>query len=306
MGKLALVFPGQGSQKPGMGADLAVEHEAAADIYRRAGEVVGWHVADVSFNGPEAKLNQTGFAQVALYVNSMAVMEVLKKSGVTGDVVSGHSLGEYSALAAAGAVSFEEGLELVAARGKAMAEAARERPGSMAAVLGLKDAEVEAICAQAGEVWPVNYNSAGQVVISGAMESVRRAAARAREAGALRTVELPVSGAFHSPYMRSAAGEMKKRLEAARFQEPRPPFFSSISCRYEPAEGLAGLLVSQMVSPVRWRQAVEEMIADGVDRFLEVGSGKVLTGLIRRINPDVAAASVSDPASLNQVRSEEI
>ncbi len=305
MGKLALVFPGQGSQKPGMGADLAVEFEAAAAIYRRAGEIVGWHVADVSFNGPEAKLNQTGFAQVALYVNSMAVMEVLKQRGVSGDVVSGHSLGEYSALAAAGAVSFEEGLELVAARGMAMADAAQERPGQMAAVLGLEDADVEAICAAAGEVWPVNYNCPGQVVVSGEAQSVQRAMARAREAGARKAVQLPVSGAFHSPCMRSAAGVMKERLAGTGFREPQPPFFSSISCRYEVATGLAGLLVSQMVSPVRWSQAVASMVADGVDRFLEVGNGKVLTGLIRRINRDVAAASVSDPASLNQIRSEE-
>ncbi len=298
MGKLALVFPGQGSQKPGMGADLAVEFEAAADIYRRAGETVGWHVADVSFNGPEAKLNQTGFAQVALYVNSMAVMGVLKQRGVMGDVVSGHSLGEYSALAAAGTISFEEGLELVEARGMAMADAARERPGLMAAILGLDDVAVEAICAEAGDVWPVNYNCPGQVVVSGLAQSVRRAMSKALDAGARKTVELPVSGAFHSPYMRNAAGEMKERLAGALFKDPQPPFFSSISCRYETAAGLAGLLVSQIVSPVRWRQAVEAMIADGVDRFLEVGNGKVLTGLIRRINRDVAAASVSDPAGL--------
>jgi [acyl-carrier-protein] S-malonyltransferase len=300
MGKLALIFPGQGSQAVGMGADLAVEYEAAADIYRRAGELAGWHVADVSFHGPEAKLNQTEFAQVALYVNSMAVMAVLREHGVDGDVVSGHSLGEYSALAAAGAVNFAEGLNLVSLRGRAMNEAARQRPGTMAAIIGLEDAQVEEICAKSGEVWPVNYNCPGQLVISGETESVRRAIAKAKQAGAKKTIELAVSGSFHSPLMRAAAGIMKEHLAKVKFKELKLPFMSSISCKYEDAGSLADLLVRQIVSPVRWRQAVERLVEDGVDRFLEVGSGKVLTGLIRRITRNVKTANAFDPGSLRQ------
>jgi [acyl-carrier-protein] S-malonyltransferase len=283
-----------------MGGDLAVEFEAAVQIYRRAGEILGWHVADLSFHGPDDRLNLTEFAQVALYVNSAAAMAVLAESGIHGDVVSGHSLGEYSALAASGAISFEEGLRLVAQRGEVMAQAARRHPGAMAAVIGLDDGQVEEITARVGRVWPVNYNCPGQLVISGETEAVEAAMAAATEAGARKVVRLAVSGSFHSPLMQEAAEAMRITLAEVRFAEPAPPFLSSISCEYEKAAGLADLLVRQIVSPVRWRQTVERLISDGVDRFLEVGNGKVLSGLIRRIDRDVAIANVSDPASLEK------
>ncbi len=300
MGKLALVFPGQGSQAESMGADLAQKHDAAAEVYRRAGEFLGWSVAELSFSGPEERLNRTEFAQVALYVNSVAAMAVLSEMGIAGDFVSGHSLGEYSALAAAGAFTFEDGLRLVARRGEAMAAAAREHPGAMAAILGLEDREVEEVCSRAGDVWPVNYNCPGQLVISGETEAVARAMAAAGEAGAKKTVRLPVSGSFHSPLMQEAADVMREPLVAVEFRNPAPPFISSISCAYEGAADLPELLVRQIVSPVRWRQTVERLIADGADRFLEVGNGKVLSGLIRRISKDVNAVNVSDAASLKK------
>lgn len=300
MGKLALVFPGQGSQSAGMGADLAAAHPAAAEIFRRAGEVLGWDLAGLCFQGPDEKLSLTEFAQPALYVCSLATMAVAQEEGIRGDVVAGHSLGEFSALAAAGAMSFEAGLQLVARRGEAMSRAARQNPGAMAAVLGLEDARMEEICATTGEVWPVNYNCPGQLVISGKTEAVRQAMRAATEAGAKKVVELAVSGSFHTPLMAGAAGELAEVLADMEFRQPEPKFISSISCQYEDAGGLTELLASQMVSTVRWRQMVERLIVDGVGTFVEVGSGKVLTGLIKRINREVRTLSITDSGSLEK------
>lgn len=300
MGKLVLVFPGQGSQTVGMGRELVSAYEAAAQIYNRAGELLQRDIAGLSFEGPEEELDRTENAQVALFVNSMAVKAVLDEKGVDADAVTGHSLGEYSALVAAGAIDFDTGLKLVARRGETMSAAAAERPGAMAAILGLEDEQVEEICSGAGEVWPVNYNSPGQLVVSGETASVERAMSMAEARGAKKPVRLAVSGSFHSPLMRQAAGVMKAELGRVVFQEPAPPFLSSISCDYEGAAGLAGLLVNQIVSPVRWRQAVEKLIQEGADRFLEAGSGKVLCGLIRRINRGVTVANASGPASLEK------
>ncbi len=300
MGRTALVFPGQGSQAVGMGRELALQYRVAADVYGRASELLAWDVAALCFEGPQERLNGTDAAQVALYVTSLAAAAVLRSEGAGGDLVSGHSLGEYSALAVSGALSEDEGLRLVSVRGQAMRLAASNRPGAMAAVIGLEDGAVERICDEAGEVWPVNYNSPGQLVISGELEPVRRAMRLAERGGARKVVQLRVSGAFHSPLMREAAGRMKERLSQVDFHEPALPFLSSISCEYEQAAGLADLLVRQMVSPVRWTRAVERMIADGVDRFIELGSGKVLSGLIRRIDRSVETISVNDPRSLER------
>lgn len=300
MGRTALVFPGQGSQSVGMGRELASQFDEAAAVYDRASELLAWDVAKLCFEGPQERLNDTDAAQVALYVNSLAATAVLRSRGVEGDVVSGHSLGEYSALAACGALGEDDGLRLVSVRGQAMHRAASNRPGAMAAVIGLEDSEVEKLCDDAGEVWPVNYNSPGQLVISGELEPVRRVMAAAKSAGAKKVIQLRVSGAFHSPLMREAAGIMKERLGQADFHEPRVPFLSSISCDYEARGDLEELMVRQMVSPVRWTQSVQRMISDGVDRFIEVGSGRVLTGLIRRIGKDVETMSVNDPGSLDK------
>lgn len=305
MGRIALVFPGQGSQSVGMGREMALKYDVAAQVYERASEVLAWDVADLCFEGPEEKLNRTEMAQVALYVNSMAAAAALFAEGLEGDLVSGHSLGEYSALAASGALSEEKGLRLVSLRGQAMQRVAADRPGAMAAIIGLDDEIVEEICGHAGDVWPVNYNSPGQVVVSGELEAVKKLMEAASEKGAKKVVQLRVSGAFHSPLMREAAGTMKQRLADVSFGEGRVPFLSSISCRYEQGDDdLRDLLVRQIVSPVRWTEAVKKMIGDGVDCFIEVGSGKVLSGLIRRIDRGVRTASVSDPASLEKAITE--
>lgn len=299
MNGLAFVFPGQGSQSVGMGVQMAERFKSAAAVYQRADNRLGWKISDLCRSGPAEKLNATEYAQPALFVDSMAALAVLEEKGIRASAVLGHSMGEYSALAASGAVDFEAGLDLVAKRGEIMGRAAREKPGAMAAILGLKDSEVEDICFGIEGVWPVNYNSPGQLVISGEAEAVRSAMETAKSAGAKKVVELAVSGPFHSPLMNEAAVEMQQSLEAVSFKEPEPPFFSSVTCRSEPVVGLADLMATQMVSPVRWRQSVEKLIAAEINTFFEVGNGKVLSGLIKRIDKSVTAMNVSDPASLD-------
>ena len=293
----ALVFPGQGSQAVGMGRDLFEAHQIVRNMYEEASAALGYDIAALSFEGPADRLSQTDVTQPALLVNSVAVFRLLAGRGLRFDVALGHSLGEYSALVATGALPFGEAVKIVRLRGDAMLAAARAHPGSMAAVLGLDDVRVEEICAGLADAWPANYNSPGQLVVSGSRAGLERLREQALAAGARKVVPLAVSGAFHSPHMASAADALGAALAAASWAAPSPRFFSVCSVDYE-AGDFAALLQRQVTSPVRFTQSVRRLIADGCDAFLEVGSGSVLSGLVRRIGPEAATARAGDVDSV--------
>ena len=293
----ALVFPGQGSQAVGMGRDLFEAHQIVRNMYEEASAVLGYDIAALSFEGPADRLSQTDVTQPALLVNSVAVFRLLAERGLRFDVALGHSLGEYSALVATGALPFGEAVKIVRLRGDAMLAAARTHPGGMAAVLGLDDVRVEEICAGLADAWPANYNSPGQLVVSGSRAGLERLREQALAAGARKVVPLVVSGAFHSPYMAPAADALGAALAAASWAAPSPRFFSVCSVDYE-AGDFAALLQRQVTSPVRFTQSVRRLIADGCDAFLEVGPGAVLSGLVRRIGPQAATARAGDVDSV--------
>ncbi len=294
-----LLFPGQGSQYPGMGKKLSESHVGAKCLLDQACEVLGFDLADCMWNGPEAGLNATENTQPALFTVSMMTMEWLRERGTTFDFAAGHSLGEYSALCAAGVFSFADGLRLVRLRGEGMARAGRARPGAMAAVLGLEREKLEAALQAAatdGIVTAANFNSPTQIVISGESAAVAAAETRCVEAGAKKVVRLPVSGAFHSPLMQSAADELGRGLAAVRFAAPRVPILTNVDAREEsdPERLKAGLL-RQLTAPVRWVEAMQRAEALGVDEGWEVGAGKVLTGLMRGITRTIKVTPVENP-----------
>ena len=282
---LAFLFPGQASQFVGMGADLRERHPEVREIFEEADAILGIELSRICFEGPMERLSQTEVTQPAVYVHSVAAARLLAARGIHPDAVAGHSLGEYSALTAAGVLEFPEGLALVRERGRLMQEAGAERPGKMAAVIGLDDDVVAGLCGQIGsEVVPANFNAPGQVVLSGEAAAVERAMAAAGEAGARRVVELPVSGAFHSPLMASAAEGLAARLAATRFRPPSVPVVTNVTAAPETdPRALRRLLFEQMTAPVRWTESVRALSSMGVDRAFEVGPGSVLRGLIRRI-----------------------
>lgn len=287
---VAFLFPGQGSQKPGMGADLYRRFPAARARFDEADDVLGFKLSEVLFaEGDEAaeRLRQTAITQPALYVHSLAAFAVLKERGHVPDCAAGHSLGEYSALAACGALAFADGLRAVRRRGELMAQAGEVRPGAMSAVLGLDAATLERVCddaSQEGDVAvPANYNDPGQIVISGDGPAVARAGEAAKEAGAKRVVPLPVSGAFHSPLMAFARDGLAETLESLALRAPRCPVYLNVTAAptTDPGE-IRQRLLEQLTAPVRWAQTLESMHTDGTTRFVEVGSGNVLSGLARR------------------------
>jgi [acyl-carrier-protein] S-malonyltransferase len=301
-GKIAFCFPGQGSLEVGMGREIAYAVPEAMDVYRRASEASGLDLARLCFEAPEEELVQTDVQQPALVTTSLAVLAALKTQGYRPDFVVGHSVGEFAALAAAGALETEDAIALVRERGLAMAEAARENPGSMAAILGLADEVVEKLCAQISRVWPANYNCPGQIVVSGEDPAVDECCAEAQLQGARRTVKLRVSGAFHSPLIERAAERLRPAVEKARFSEPIAPFMSTVTAKIEPAQRFAALLVEQLTAPVKFTQAARELMRQGVKVFVEVGPGNVLTGLLKRIDRSVKAIPVGDLASLEKLR----
>lgn len=302
MTKVAFLFPGQGAQEVGMGAAFAAASPAARAAYDHASAAVGFDVAELCFDGPIERLSATEMTQPALTATSIACLAAVREAGFAADYVIGHSVGEYSALVAAEALSADDAMVLVRERGLATAEAATETPGAMAAVMGLPDEQVERLCAGIEGVWPANYNCPGQLVVSGTEAGVAALIEAAQEAGARRALRLNVSGGFHSPLTAGAERRLRPALEATTFHDPVTPFFSTVTTRVEQRGGdLAEILVQQLTAPVRFTQAVEELVRRGVTQFVEIGSGSVLSGLVRRIDRSVQTIAVSSPDGLQKL-----
>jgi [acyl-carrier-protein] S-malonyltransferase len=298
---IAFCFPGQGSIEAGMGRDVADAVPAARDVFRRGSEASGLDLERLCFHAPAEELVDTAVQQPALVATSLAMLAAIRERGIEPDFVIGHSVGEFAAIAAAGSITVEDALALVRERGIAMAEAAAQHPGSMAAILGLEDEVVETLCRQILGVWPANYNCPGQIVVSGENLAVDECIERAQEEGARRTVKLKVSGAFHSPLVARAADRLRPAIDKVRFQEPVAPFMSTVTARLESAQRMAPLLVDQLTAPVRFTQAASELMRDGVKTFVEVGPGNVLSGLVRRIDRGVKAVSVNNLSQLDKL-----
>ena len=283
----AFVFPGQGSQFPGMCKDLYDAHAEAREMCQAADRLLGFSLTDVMFNGTAEDLKQTKVTQPAVFLHSVVAQRLMTIERP--DMVAGHSLGEFSALVACGALRFEDALLLVSARAQAMQAACEQNPGTMAAVLALPDDQVDAICQKEnGVVVAANFNCPGQVVISGEIEAVEAACVALKEAGARRALRLPVGGAFHSPLMQPAAEDLAKAINKTEFRKPFCPIYQNVSAQAEiNPETIRTNLLKQLTAPVRWTQSVQQMIADGATEFYEFGPGDVLKGLIRKINSDV-------------------
>lgn len=279
----AYMFPGQGAQFPGMAKELYDNNPMARAMFERANEILGFRITDIMFNGTVEELKQTKVTQPAIFLHSVILAKCCPD--FKPDMVAGHSLGEFSALTAAGALDFEDGLRLVAIRARAMQKACEAQPGTMAAIIALPTAKVEDICAQTeGVVVPANYNCEGQIVISGTIEAVTAASERMKEAGAKRALVLSVGGAFHSPLMQPAADELAEGIESVCFKEPVCPVYQNVTAlpTTDPAEIKKNLL-AQLTAPVKWTQTVVNMVANGADCFIESGPGKVLQGLVSKI-----------------------
>jgi [acyl-carrier-protein] S-malonyltransferase len=302
MTKVAFCFPGQGSLEVGMGREIAEAVPEAMEIYRIGSEATGMDLAHLCFEAPLDELVETEVQQPTLVATSLAILAAVRKAGLEPDVVVGHSVGEFAALASVGAMSEGEAIGLVRERGLAMAAAARERPGAMAAILGLEDHLVETLCRKILGVWPANYNCPGQIVVSGENEAVEECCAEAESLGARRAIRLKVSGAFHSPLVGQAGRALKPAIDRIRFTDPVKPFMSTVTAKIEPAQRLGALLVDQLTAPVRFTQAAGELMRGGVTTFVEIGPGSVLSGLVKRIDRGARTFSVNDLASLEKVK----
>jgi len=308
--KTAFLFPGQGAQTVGMGSDVAAAFPVAADLFEKANDVVGFDLRAVCFEGPAERLNSTTMSQPAIFVTSAALLEILRTqeatAGITADVTAGLSLGEYTALYAAGVISFEDGLKLVKKRGEAMQAAAEATEGGMVSLIGLNEEKVRQLCdeAAAGELLePVNFNCPGQIVVSGTMGACERAASLAEKHGAMKAVPLAVAGAFHTEMMSSAAEALRQALSQCRLAElSSAKTLSNISADYyDSADAIADGLARQLTSPILWQKCMERLLADGVERFYEIGPGRVLTGLMRRIHRKTRVVNVSNLESVQKL-----
>ena len=293
MKKYAFLFPGQGAQFVGMGKDMYENSELAKELFEKANEVLGFRITDLMFEGTDEDLRQTKVTQPAIFLHSVILTKAYADK-FTPSMVAGHSLGEFSALVAAGALDFEDGLKLVYKRALAMQKACEAVPSTMAAVIGLADEKVEEICASIdGVVVPANYNCPGQLVISGSHEAIDAACEKLSEAGARRALKLPVGGAFHSPLMDPAKEELAAAIEQTTFKTPICPVYQNVSTKAETdPEVIKKNLVAQLTAPVKWTQSVQNMVADGMEQLVECGPGAVLQGLMKKINKEVPTTSI--------------
>ena len=291
--KKAYVFPGQGSQFSGMGKDLYEQSDFAKDMFEKANEILGYRITDIMFAGTDEELKQTKVTQPAIFLHSVVLAKV-NSNNFHPDMVAGHSLGEFSALVANETLKFEDALRLVFARAMAMQKACEAVPSTMAAVLGMDDAKVEEICATIdGVVVPANYNCPGQLVISGEVNAINKACEALKAAGAKRALVLPVGGAFHSPLMEPARKELEAAIKNTQFSKPLCPVYQNVCAKaVSDPEEIKNNLVAQLTAPVKWTQSVMQMTADGATTYIEVGPGKVLQGLVKKISPTVEALSL--------------
>lgn len=290
----AYIFPGQGAQFPGMGKKLYDSNDKAKELFEKANDILGFRISDVMFNGTEEELKQTNVTQPAVFLHS--VITYLVHPDLKPDMTAGHSLGEFSALVAAGALSFEDGLKLVSRRAAAMQKACELNPSTMAAILGLEDARVEEVCAGITDevVVPANYNCPGQLVISGSIAGIEKGCEAMKAAGAKRALVLQVGGAFHSPLMEPARKELEEAIENTHFQKPVCPVYQNVDAKpYVNPDEIKANLINQLTAPVRWTQTVQHMVADGAGTFTECGPGSVLQGLVKKINKESVTSGMN-------------